>query len=238
MFFPPERVPLTPRGRPPKKTPSASSDDFSSPLLREFSDRLTQALEHAGHPGHGGQTWLGKKMCVTQTSARRWLLGKAFPEFEKLHILSDLLDVRLEWLITGQGTMLKNKRAPSWVPQIAWEDISRWLSRDRNAVPKIDDFPFPGPLGSDAFVLAMRGSSMDPDIKNGDFIVIDPLKPWSDQDFVLAGSDPGTETIRKVEMDGGRPVLFLSNLKYPSQVDVERTRILGTVVGRITLYPK
>ena len=238
MFFPPERVPLTPRGRPPKKTPSASSDDFSSPLLREFSNRLTQALEHAGHPGHGGQTWLGKKMSVTQTSARRWLLGKAFPEFEKLHILSDLLDVRLEWLITGQGTMLKNKRAPSWVPQIAWEDISRWLSRDRDAVPKIDDFPFPGPLGSDAFVLAMRGSSMDPDIKNGDFIVIDPLKPWSDQDFVLAGSDPGKETIRKVEMDGGRPVLFLSNLKYPSQVDVERTRILGTVVGKITLYPK
>ena len=175
-------------------------------------------------------------MCVTQTSARRWLLGKAFPEFEKLHILSDLLDVRLEWLITGQGTMLKNKRAPSWVPQIAWEDISRWLSRDRDAVPKLDDFPFPGPLGSDAFVLAMRGSSMEPDIENGDLVVIDPLKPWSDQDFVLAGSDPGTETIRKVEMDGGRPVLFLSNLKYPSQVDVERTRILGTVVGRITLY--
>lgn len=177
-------------------------------------------------------------MGVTQTSARRWLLGKAFPEFEKLQSLADLLDVRLEWLMTGQGNMVKNKRTPSWVPQIAWEDISRWLSGDRATIPKLDEFPFPGPLGSDAFVLAMRGSSMEPDIENGDLVVIDPLKPWSDQDFVLVGSDQGTETIRKVEMDGGRPVLFLSNLKYPSQVDVERTRILGTVVGKITLYSK
>ena len=222
----------------PKKTPSDSLEEPPSPLLQEFSDRLTRALEHAGHPGHGGQTWLGKKMGVTQTSARRWLLGKAFPEFEKLQSLADLLDVRLEWLMTGQGYMVKNKRTPSWVPQIAWEDISRWLSGDRATIPKLDEFPFPGPLGSDAFVLAMRGSSMEPDIENGDLVVIDPLKPWSDQDFVLVGSDQGTETIRKVEMDGGRPVLFLSNLKYPSQVDVERTRILGTVVGKITLYSK
>ncbi len=217
-----------------KKKEEESNKD--NPFLKEFSARLGLAMDHAGHPGRGGQTWLGQTMGVTQTSARRWLVGTAFPELEKVPILADLLGVRLEWLMTGQGKMIKETREPTWIPLIAWGDIPRWLSPSREAVSKIDDYPFPGPVGQDTFVVSMQGSSMEPDITNGDLVVIDPGKPWSDQDLVLASAGPGTETIRKLEMDGGKPVLFLSNLNYPSRTDSERTRILGTVVGKIKLY--
>ena len=217
-----------------KKKEEESNKD--NPFLKEFSARLRLAMEHAGHPGRGGQTWLGQTMGVTQTSARRWLVGTAFPELEKVPILAGLLGVRLEWLMTGQGKMIKETREPTWIPLIAWGDIPKWLSPSRETVSKIDDYPFPGPVGPDAFVVSMQGSSMEPDIANGDLVVIDPGKPWSDQDLVLASAGPGTETIRKLEMDGGKPVLFLSNPDYPSRSDSERTRILGTVVGKIKLY--
>ncbi|MHB8544077.1 MAG: LexA family protein [Leptospirales bacterium] len=205
-----------------------------------FSFRLRKALAQTGISGHGSQTWLADIMGVSQSSARKWVMGQTLPEIEKVVLLADKLQVRLEWLISGRGCMTKDEMKEEqivWVPVISWEDIPEWLNSSmRKDVVKTDEVPFSEKVGSDTFAVVMQGTSMEPDIMDGDVVVVDPGHPWHHQDYVLASAGDHTETIRKVILEGGKPVLTLSNPKYPSQVDSERNQILGTVAGKIRLY--
>ena len=70
---------------------------------------------------------------------------------------------------------------------------------------------------------------------DGDFVFVDPGQPYRHQGYVLASGGDGTETLRKVILDGGKPVLMLSNPNYPSRVDSERTRILGSIIGKVRI---
>lgn len=202
---------------------------------QKFSERLQKALDQAGIGGRGKFRWLSDATGVSQQNVRKWLSGEALPEMRKIPELARRLGVRLEWLIGGVGDMVRDDKT-IWIPVITWRDVPRWLNPEsRNDVEKLDALPFSGKTGPDTFAVAMQGASMEPDFMDGDFIVIDPGLPWKHQSFVLASAGSGTETIRKVLMDGGRPVLMLSNLKYPSQVDSERNKILGTVIGKVRI---
>lgn len=202
---------------------------------RKFSERLQRSLDLLGIGGRGKFKWLSDVTGVSPQNVRKWLSGEALPEMRKIPELAKRLGVRLEWLIGGSGDMQRDDKT-LWIPVISWTDISRWLDPAfRNDVKRLDELPFSGKAGPDAFAVAMQGASMEPDFMDGDFVVIDPGQPWKHHSFVLASAGSGTETIRKVLMDGGRPVLMLSNLKYPSQVDSERNLILGTVIGKIRI---
>ena len=202
---------------------------------QKFSERLQKALDLAGIGGRGKFKWLSDATGVSQQNVRKWLSGEALPEMRKIPELARRLGVRLEWLIGGVGDMVRDDKT-MWIPVISWSDIPRWLDQEtRNDVARIDTLPFSGKAGPDTFAVAMQGASMEPDFMDEDFVVVDPGLSWKHQSFVLASAGDGTETIRKVLMDGGRPVLMLSNLKYPSQVDSERNRILGTVIGKVRI---
>ena len=202
---------------------------------RKFSERLQKALDFLGIGGRGKFKWLSDATGVSQQNVRKWLYGEALPEMRKIPELARRLGVRLEWLIGDSGDMVRDDKT-MWIPVISWRDVPRWLDPgSRNDVEKLDTLPFSGKAGPDAFAVAMQGASMEPDFMDGDFVVVDPGQPWKHQSFVLASAEEGTETIRKVLMDGGRPMLMLSNLKYPSQVDSERNRILGTAIGKVRI---
>ena len=202
---------------------------------RKFSERLQKSLDLLGIGGRGKFKWLSDATGVSQQNVRKWLSGEALPEMRKIPELAKRLGVRLEWLIGGFGDMQRDDKT-MWIPIISWSDISRWLDPAvRNNVKRLNELPFLVKAGTDTFAVAMQGASMEPDFMDGDFVVVDPGQPWKHQSFVLASAGSGTETIRKALMDGGRPVLLLSNLKYPSQVDSERNLILGTVIGKIRI---
>ena len=202
---------------------------------RKFSERLQKSLDLLGIGGRGKFKWLSDATGVSQQNVRKWLSGEALPEMRKIPELAKRLGVRLEWLIGGSGDMQRDDKT-LWIPVISWTDISRWLDPAvRNNVKRLNELPFLVKAGPDTFAVAMQGASMEPDFMDGDFVVIDPGQPWKHHSFVLASAGSGTETIRKALMDGGRPVLILSNLKYPSQVDSERNLILGTVIGKIRI---
>src|SRR6056297_763248 len=70
-----------------------------------FAERLNQALDRIGAPGprRGRQTWLAKKIGVTQKGARKWLLGLSVPEHENRQLLARLCRVTPHWLYYGYG---------------------------------------------------------------------------------------------------------------------------------------
>lgn len=51
-------------------------DSNNTVLFRQqFAERLCLALDKAGIPRHGRQTWLAEILDVAQPSARRWTTG-------------------------------------------------------------------------------------------------------------------------------------------------------------------
>lgn len=219
-----------------KKEPPGNELQKTDEFRSEFSVRLNLALEHAGlKEKRGRQTWLAGLMGVSQTNARKWLTGVALPELNKIVVLAKMLGIRLEWLISGMGDMVRDEKA-TWIPVISLASIPSWLEHSsRPLVGILTTVPFPGSVGPGSFAFSMQGSSMEPDFPDGEIVVVDPDAKWTHRSFVLASGEPGTETVRRVVVDGGRPVLMVSNPSYP-RIDTERNRILGTVLGTIRTF--
>ena len=77
---------------------------------QKFSERLNAALDDAGVPqkGMGRQSSLVRMLGVSHRVAKKWLEGSEFPPTSKMVKLSTLLDVRSNWLFSGQGVMRNN----------------------------------------------------------------------------------------------------------------------------------
>lgn len=74
---------------------------------KKFSERLNVALDDAGVPqkGMGRQSSVVRMLGVSHRVAKKWLEGEEFPPTSKMVKLSTLLNVRSNWLFSGQGAM-------------------------------------------------------------------------------------------------------------------------------------
>jgi len=76
----------------------------------KFAERLNAALDDADVPkkGMGRQSSLVRMLGVSHRVAKKWLDGSEFPPTSKMVKLSSLLNVRSNWLFSGQGLMRSN----------------------------------------------------------------------------------------------------------------------------------
>lgn len=74
----------------------------------KFSERLHLALDTNNIPpkGSGRYSVVAKMFHVSQKGARKWLEGEAIPTTKRIQGMSERLNVRGEWLLTGRGPML------------------------------------------------------------------------------------------------------------------------------------
>lgn len=72
---------------------------------QKFADRLNEALDDAGVPlkGMGRQSALVRMLGVSHRVAKKWLDGEEFPPTSKMVRLASELQVRSNWLFSGQG---------------------------------------------------------------------------------------------------------------------------------------
>lgn len=74
----------------------------------QFSDRLNEACDSAAIPKWGRQRLLAKKLNLAQPSVSKWFLNKSLPTIDNIAELAQFLNVRIEWLVTGEGQMKRN----------------------------------------------------------------------------------------------------------------------------------
>jgi len=120
----------------------------------KFAERLNAALDDAGIPqkGMGRQSSLVRMLAVSHRVAKKWLDGSEFPPTSKMVKLSTLLDVRSNWLFSGQGSMRDESRNDyseseeevfrhaGELSQEAFEVASDWMKlpqQQRNALRKV-----------------------------------------------------------------------------------------------------
>lgn len=72
---------------------------------QKFADRLNEALDDAGIAlkGMGRQSTLVRMLGISHRVAKKWLDGDEFPPTSKMVKLASELQVRSNWLFSGQG---------------------------------------------------------------------------------------------------------------------------------------
>ena len=77
----------------------------------KFSQRLNEALDDMNYPtmGHGRQSALAKELKLSPQVIGSWLKGGDFPKTSQLVKISQFLDVRSNWLLSGVGSKYPRK---------------------------------------------------------------------------------------------------------------------------------
>ena len=78
---------------------------------QKFSQRLNEALDDMNYPrmGHGRQSALAKELKLSAQVVGGWLKGESFPKTSQLVKVSQFLDVRSNWLLSGVGLKYPKK---------------------------------------------------------------------------------------------------------------------------------
>lgn len=81
---------------------------------KKFSERLHEALDDMNYPrmGHGRQSALAKELKLSPQLIGSWLKGDDYPKTSQLVKISQFLNVRSNWLLSGAGSKYPKKNSP------------------------------------------------------------------------------------------------------------------------------
>ena len=214
--------------------------------ITAFSRRLNKALDQdlERWPRYGRRAALAREFKCSGEAARKWLAGEAIPRLSKAIKLANLLNVSVEWLLSGVGEMthpdhVNVEPAPDPVhtyPIISWVKAGMFAEAIDNFAPGDADEWVTSPvrMSKTGFALRVVGNSMLPRFEPGRVLLVDPEQRGGivSGDFVVARLAGSNEvTFKRFQEDAGRKMLEALNKDYPPIT--EPFEILGKVVAAV-----
>jgi phage repressor protein C with HTH and peptisase S24 domain len=155
----------------------------------KMKDRLGAALQVRNA---GNQSELGRFVGVTPQAVQKWLSGESEPRGKNLTLAAEFLQVSEQWLRYGSiGAIDTNADGPIPVPEPRRAPIVGIAVGGPDGYVNIDDY------SSDphAYAIRVRGDSMRPRIRSGEYIVAEPSHQ----------AQPGSDVV--VKLKDGRAVV-------------------------------
>lgn len=171
------------------------------------------------------QVDIANQLGVSKPTVSGWCSGQYMPRGELMQRLLQLLDVSLEELTGSPQSPAKGDvirvpilgRIPAGVPLIMIQDVEGW-----------EEIAWrPGEF----FALRIRGSSMEPRIKDGDVVILKKQEDVENGEVaaVVVGGDDAT--LKKVYKQEGTIVLMPLNPSFtPMVFPASAVRIIGKAV--------
>ena len=152
--------------------------------------RILRARKEGGLTQQAVATHFG----ISRAAVAQWESGQTRPETGKLDRLSQILNVRLEWLGTGREPIHPGDLdrtiagAKSAVPVIDYIQAGRWseVVDPYSLGDGLDFITTDLEVGGRSFALIIEGESMAPDFAPGDKVIVDPEVTPRPGDFVVA----------------------------------------------------
>lgn len=210
-------------------------------IMEGIGPRIRDARERAGMT----QEALGRRCHVSRAAIAQWESGTTLPSLSHLQMAADTLGVWVSWL-TGEsdgGPAASGSPAPRGrnVPVIdsvaagAWDSVADPYPPGRGMEVLVTERK----IGAASFALVVRGTSMEPEFRDGDKIIVDPDVAPLPGDYVVAKLERDDDaTFKKYRPRGadagGHPVIDLVPLNedWPVlRIDAANPgRIVGTMV--------
>ena len=236
-------------------TPSDSSDASVTPAVaNSFCARLREALADRSAES------VGDALEVAASTVRNWRSGKSEPGLSNLVALSAVLDVRLEWLATGEQPMRAGETPAGGGGALERRSADE-LGDDYIMLPRYDVRAAAGAgavIHSEQIVdylsfkadwisqrlrrnpqylllIEAMGDSMEPLIADGDLLLLDTQIDHVRDNAIYAINVAGSLLVKRVirRLDGGL-VIASDNDRYPAETisahDTRSIHIVGQVV--------
>lgn len=206
--------------------------------MTTISERIREARHNAGLTIHQ----VAEKLGVTPSAIAQYESGRSGLQLERAIKLAEILNVSLQWLVSGEGVTPTAAKDPRfYAPVVNKVQAGMWT--DVISPPALPEGIHYLELATrpQGFALALEldGESMLPEFQPGDVVVVDTgLEPLPG-DYVVALIDNDAQaTFKKFRPRGfdedGQPVVELAPLNddYPTLViDAKRPgRIIGTMI--------
>jgi SOS-response transcriptional repressor LexA len=135
--------------------------------------------------------------------------------------------------------LLKNQVHSKPVPLISSVAAGNWKDIGDNYDPKDEqDWVLSTATTSEnAFALRIQGDSMEPDIKDNEIVIVDPLRIAEHNSIVIVIQNGNTEaTCKQLVIDGGKRYLKPINPRYPIMEMQADARLCGVVVQSLKTW--
>ena len=177
-----------------------------------------------------------KEMGILQSTLSSWETGRYEPDSEMLVKIANYFGVTVDYLLGGKKVSNSIKTKGKWIPVLG--DVAAGIPIE--AVEDIVDYEeIDAALAAtgDFFGLRIKGSSMEPRIREGDVVIVRKQDDadTGDTAVVMVNGDSATVKRIKKEPDGSL-VLIPNNPAYdaqhfsPSEIEDKPVHIIGKVV--------
>lgn len=177
-----------------------------------------------------------KEMGILQSTLSSWETGRYEPDSEMLVKIANYFGVTVDYLLGGKKVSNSIKTKGKWIPVLG--DVAAGIPIE--AVEDIVDYEeIDAALAAtgDFFGLRIKGSSMEPRIREGDVVIVRKQDDadTGDTAVVMVNGDSATVKRIKKEPDGSL-VLIPNNPAYdaqhfsPAEIEDKPVHIIGKVI--------
>jgi SOS-response transcriptional repressor LexA len=208
-------------------------------VVDSFSERLNSALEKEGFPpkNKGRIQLLAEMVGLTHRGASKWLSGETCPPAKKYADLAKKLNVREEWLRTGELPIVNEAIVPllpALSNPVAVYRAEDFLSQSKKPIQYVNcDLVSKGEL----FAIKLDSEAMSPRFPTGTIVLLDNKKLFQDGDFVLVNFENYPVPIfRQLLIAGSSLYLHAHNPKFDRLLLTHPQRILGVMIQAILSF--
>lgn len=208
-----------------------------------FAKRFEEARERAGL----SVASLSKRLGVSPQSVYLWQQGSV-PKAARLRELADLLGVSLQWLVYGNEephSVMDYQNGVVVVPQLNIEPsagLGGFVDSESDCVVKMIGLStewlnqtLPGVNRQSLVVHSVSGDSMQPTLKDHDFVLLDTSVEQATRDGLYIVGFDGLLFAKRIQVLPGRKLSLISdNDAYkPITIDLTDESFSFRVIGRI-----
>lgn len=208
-----------------------------------FAKRFEEARERADL----SIATIAKRLGVSVQSVYLWQQG-SIPKANRLRELADLLGVSLQWLVYGNEephSMLDHQTGVVVIPQLNIEPsagFGGYVDSESDCVVKMIGLTsewlnqtLPGTNQKSLVVHSVAGDSMEPTLKDHDFVLLDTSIDRVTRDGLYIVGFDGLLFAKRIQIVPGKKLVLISdnNAYQPVTVDLADESSSFRVIGRI-----
>lgn len=219
----------------------------------DIGSRIEQARTRAGLD----RNQLAAACGISYQAVQQWEVGKTKPAARALLAIAKATGTNPDWLVDGTGKMdahqvmepdktySSNVESAPWplghVPLISSIQAGAWCEAVDNFHPGDAEewLPAPAKHGPHAYALRVMGTSMEPRLKEGELVVVDPGRDPESGSIVVAKKAGNQEvTLKQIIREGGETYLKALNPHWPEPIIrmTEEWSVCGRVICKIEIF--